>query len=183
MGAPDLLAEVAAPRVAEYRQVPFFGTCQRLFFVGWNSVKVWHAWCSPGHKEKTCNYDTSSKRGNAACHIQFECLNYSVRTVLTGMQVDTVCRVLPWYVCILLVLAGGAWSRSMKSWTRPLEMPWMNNSSWMKRRNMVHQCLHQCWMLCGWRSLVVFCRLWLYRVVLYVLGFLRGLNYDGFFDK
>ena len=74
------------------------------------------------------------------------------------MKVDTVCKVLPWYVCILLVLAGGAWSRSMKSWTRPSEMPWMNNSSWMKRRNMVHWCLHQCWMLCGWRSLVVFSR-------------------------
>ena len=110
-------------------------------------------------------YDTSSKKGNSACHIQLEFLH--LQTVWTWVQVDTVCRDLPWCVCIDFVLAGGAWRRSMRSWTRPSETPWMNNSSWMKRRNMVHRSFHQCWMLCAWRSICS--------------ASYSGLNYHGFF--
>lgn len=56
MGAPDLLAEVAAPRVAEYRwgESPFFGASQSCCFVGWKSVRVCHECYSPGYKGKKC---------------------------------------------------------------------------------------------------------------------------------
>ena len=113
---------------------PFFGACQSFCFVGWKSVRVCHACYSPGYKGKKSMIHHLKR---AMLHAIYNLIFFNLQTVLTWVQVHTVCRDLPWCGCILFVLVGGAWRRSMRSWTRPSETPWMNNSSWMKRRNMV----------------------------------------------